>query len=122
MKFVFIRFYSLKFSFIKTPQTPSGVCRRYLAIGGRFDVVVEDDFADGICLDAAGARVFDACDVAVDGGVDIRIFKSQVGVVAQSAILQYEIFAVAKWLCLTNQAIDEADIFAVPCEVFADDF
>ena len=106
MKFVFIRFYSLKFSFIKTPQTPSGVCRPsrrcYHAISRGLDVGVDDDFADGVGVDAAGARVFDACDIAVDGGVDIRIFKSQVGVVAQATIFQHEVFAIAKRLSLTN--------------------
>ena len=106
MKFVFIRFYSLKFSFIKTPQTPSGVCRRcrrcYHAIGRGLDVGVDDDFADGVGVDAAGARVFDACDVAVDGGIYLRIFKSQVGILAQTAIFQHKVVAVAKWLCLTD--------------------
>ncbi len=87
----------------KKSQTPSGVCRcRYLAVGGRFDVFVDDDFADGIRFYDACAGVFDACDVAVDGGIDLRIFKSQVGILAQTAIFQHKVVAVAKWLCLTD--------------------
>ena len=54
--------------------------RLLAAVAWGFDVLVEDDLADGAVADEAGARVLDRRDVALDGGLDGGIFKGKVDV------------------------------------------
>ena len=95
--------------------------RLQATVAGGFDVLVEDDLADGAVADEAGTRVLDRRDVTLDGGLDGGIFKGKVGVGSHCAVLKDEVVAVAERLGLGDVAADKAEVLRVPGKIFTVD-
>lgn len=89
------------------------------AIGWSLDVLVENNFTNGIGNDVTLTRILDRSDVATDVGIDLRVLESEVGVGSHLAILESEIVSIAERLGLDDLAIDESQAIGVPSEVFA---
>ena len=71
---------------------------------------------------AAAGGVLDAVDVALDGGLDGAVLQHEVGILAEGAVHEGEVLAVAKRLLARDVAADEGQALAVPSEVFTVDF
>ena len=69
----------------------------------------------------AGGGVLDGNDGAADRGLNGGVFKGEIGVGIEGAVLQYQPLAVAERLRAADAAADKAEILGVPAEVLAVD-
>ncbi len=83
-------------------------------------MLIEDDLADMVGNNRAVMRVFNADDFAVDGSGNVAVLKREVRAY-HLTVFQHQTFAVAQRLGADDLAADEAQVFAVPCQIFAFD-
>ena len=81
-------------------------------------MLIEDDLTDMVGSDRTMMRVFDTDDIAVDGSGHIAVLKRKVRAF-HFAVFQHQTFAVAQRLSTDDLAADEAQVFAIPCQIFA---
>ncbi len=86
------------------------------AVAGGFDVPVQDNLADGVGLDIAGAGVFHGDDVAFYGGLDAAVLEGKVCVGLEGAVFQDEVLAVAQGLGSANVAVHQTEVLGIPAQ------
>ena len=79
-----------------------------------------DNLTDGICDDLARKRVLDRYDIALDGCIYLGILEGEFATL-RGAINQLQSLAIAKRLGADDVAVDECDVFRIPCKIFSFD-
>jgi len=86
--------------------------------GALHNGVSNNHLAHAVQNDLAGAGILYRLHMTVDGGVDIGIFKSQVGIL-HAAVDELQILAVAQRLGADDFATHQGQVFREPAQVFS---